>query len=63
MRPAVKQSGAACGAEIGFDLSQDIDDPTSLKIKQYSTTILSSSSQQPDRCYRLLLVQLVLFVV
>ena len=28
MRPSVKKSGAACGAEIRFDLSQDIDDAT-----------------------------------
>jgi taurine dioxygenase len=28
MRPSVKKSGAACGAEIGFDLAQDIDDRT-----------------------------------
>jgi taurine dioxygenase len=34
MRPAVKKSGAACGAEIGFDLSQDIDDPTFREIER-----------------------------
>src|SRR6201993_3722154 len=34
MRPAVKKSGAACGAEIGFDLAQDIDDPTLREIER-----------------------------
>src|SRR5271155_2189978 len=34
MRPAVKKSGAACGAEIGFDLAQDIDDPTFHEIER-----------------------------
>src|SRR6201987_5165849 len=34
MRPAVKKSGAACGAEIGFDLAQDIDDPTFREIER-----------------------------
>jgi taurine dioxygenase len=33
MRPSVKKSGAACGAEIGFDLSQDIDDATFREIE------------------------------
>ena len=28
MKPAVTKSGAACGAEIAFDLAQDIDDAT-----------------------------------
>jgi taurine dioxygenase len=34
MRPAVEKSGAACGAEIGFDLAQDIDDPTFREIER-----------------------------
>src|SRR2546423_437919 len=34
MRPSVKKSGAACGAEIGFDLAQDIDDPTFREIER-----------------------------
>src|SRR6516225_11017468 len=34
MGPAVKKSGAACGAEIGFDLAQDIDDPTFREIER-----------------------------
>src|SRR6201987_922078 len=34
MRPAVKKSGAACGAEIGFDLAQDIYDPTFREIER-----------------------------
>jgi len=34
MRPAVKKSGAACGAEIGLDLAQDIDDPTFREIER-----------------------------
>ena len=33
MRPSVKKSGAACGAEIGFDLAQDIDDSTFREIE------------------------------
>ena len=33
MRPSVTKSGAACGAEIGFDLAQDIDDPTFREIE------------------------------
>ena len=28
MQPLVKQSGAACGAEIDFDLEREIDDAT-----------------------------------
>ena len=28
MRPSVKKSGAACGAEIVFDLGRDLDDTT-----------------------------------
>jgi taurine dioxygenase len=31
---AVKKSGAACGAEIDFDLAQDIDDPTFRLLEQ-----------------------------
>lgn len=34
MQPSVKKSGAACGAEIGFDLAQDIDDPTFREIER-----------------------------
>jgi len=34
MRPSVKQSGAACGAEILFDLAGDIDDPTFWEIER-----------------------------
>src|SRR2546423_12272070 len=34
MRPSVKKSGAACGAGIGFDLAQDIDDPTFREIER-----------------------------
>jgi taurine dioxygenase len=34
MRPSVKKSGASCGAEIGFDLAQDIDDPTFREIER-----------------------------
>src|ERR1700746_1471634 len=34
MRPSVKESGAACGAEIVFDLAQDIDDPTFREIER-----------------------------
>src|SRR5947208_5606312 len=34
MRPAVRKSGAACGAEIGFDLSQDIDAQTFREIER-----------------------------
>ncbi|MGA7265805.1 MAG: TauD/TfdA family dioxygenase [Stellaceae bacterium] len=30
----MKKSGAACGAEIGFDLAQDIDDPTFREIER-----------------------------
>jgi taurine dioxygenase len=33
MRPLVKKSGAACGAEIDFDLGQDMDDPTFREIE------------------------------
>jgi taurine dioxygenase len=33
MRSSVKKSGAACGAEIGFDLSRDIDDPAFREIQ------------------------------
>src|SRR5437588_5198423 len=33
MRPSVKKRGTACGAEIGFDLAQDIDDPTFREIE------------------------------
>jgi hypothetical protein len=43
MQPSVKKSGASCGAEIGFDLAQDIDDPTFREIERISTTILSLS--------------------
>src|SRR5437870_9629933 len=34
MRPSVKKSGDACGAEIGFDLAQDIDDGTFREIER-----------------------------
>ena len=34
MRPSVTKSGAACGAEIGFDLAQDIDNPTFREIER-----------------------------
>ena len=34
MQPSVKKSGAGCGAEIGFDLAQDIDDPTFREIER-----------------------------
>jgi taurine dioxygenase len=34
LQPSVKKSGAACGAEIGFDLAQDIDDPTFRQIER-----------------------------
>jgi taurine dioxygenase len=34
MQPSVKKSGAACGAEIGLDLAQDIDDPTFREIER-----------------------------
>jgi taurine dioxygenase len=34
MTLSVKKTGAACGAEIDFDLSQDIDDPTFRLIEQ-----------------------------
>ena len=34
MRPSVTKSGATCGAEIGFDLAQDIDDPTFREIER-----------------------------
>jgi alpha-ketoglutarate-dependent taurine dioxygenase len=33
MRPSVRKSSAACGAEICFDLAQDIDDPTFREIE------------------------------
>lgn len=33
MKPLVKQSGAACGAEIDFDLEQEIDDTTFREIE------------------------------
>jgi taurine dioxygenase len=34
LQPSVKKSGAACGAGIGFDLAQDIDDPTFREIER-----------------------------
>lgn len=34
MRPSVTKSGAACGAEIGFDLAQDIEDATFREIER-----------------------------
>jgi taurine dioxygenase len=34
MQPSVKKSGVSCGAEIGFDLAQDIDDPTFREIER-----------------------------
>jgi taurine dioxygenase len=34
MKPAVKPSGAACGAEILFDLASDLDDATFANIEQ-----------------------------
>ena len=34
MRPSVKKSDAACGAEIVFDLARDIDDPTFREIER-----------------------------
>ena len=33
MRPSVKKSGAACGAEIVFDLTRDLDDATFREIE------------------------------
>jgi alpha-ketoglutarate-dependent taurine dioxygenase len=34
MTPSVKKSGAACGAEIIFDLARDIDDETFREIER-----------------------------
>jgi len=34
MKPAVTKSGAACGAEISFDLAQEIDEATSREIER-----------------------------
>ena len=34
MKPAVTKSGAACGAEIGFDLAQEIDEATFREIER-----------------------------
>src|ERR1700720_4054599 len=34
MTPSVKKSGAACGAEIAFDLARDIDDTTFREIER-----------------------------
>jgi taurine dioxygenase len=34
MTPIVKKSGAACGAEIDFDLAQEIDEPTFREIER-----------------------------
>src|ERR1700730_4696693 len=34
MTPSVKKSGAACGAEIAFDLARDIDDETFREIQR-----------------------------
>src|ERR1700739_1350235 len=34
MTPAVKRSGAACGAEVDFDLARDIDDGTFREIER-----------------------------
>jgi taurine dioxygenase len=34
LQPSVKKSGAACGAEIDFDLAQHIDDPTFREIER-----------------------------
>ena len=44
MAVPVRKTGAACGAEIVFDLAQPIDDATFAEIERHFTTTSSSSS-------------------